>query len=287
MITVKPGFVLIHGAWHDQHTWEAVLPQLQAHGYVAEALDLPGAGEHAARPASFFRRPLDPAAFATEPSPNAGVTQEERNAAVLAKIDEVAGRTRGKVVVVAHSLGGVSLTPVAEAHPEKMAAAVYLAGSLLATGESVFSFSQTPAMAQTQSALLLMADPGVVGAVRLDVASTDPEYRARLKTVFYGDLGDAAFEQAKTHLHPDEPVAVFATPSVISPGRFGSVPRHYIRTTEDLNIPLAAQDGMIARVDEELGSKTQQHTLHTDHSPFYSEPQAVADILMGIAEQHA
>lgn len=44
---------------------------------------------------------------------------------------------------------------------------------------------------------------------------------------------------------------------------------------------------MIARVDEELGSKTQQHTLHASHSPFCSEPEALTDILVEIAEQYA
>lgn len=277
MTQTNPGFVLIHGAWHDHHIWDAVLLQLQTQGYVAEAFDLPSAGANAGSPASFSQRPLDPAAFATEPSPNASVTQDDRNAALLSKIDEVAARTGGKVVVVAHSLGGITLTPVTEEHPEKVAAAVYLAGSVLHTGESVFAISQTPSMVDTQSALLLMADPGVVGAMRMDVASTDAEYKARLKSVFYGDLDDVTFEQVRTHLHPDEPIGVFAAPSDISTKRFGSVPRHYIRCTEDRNIPLIAQDQMIARVDEEMGSKTQLHTLHTSHSPFYSDPQAVTD----------
>lgn len=89
-----------------------------------------------------------------------------------------------------------------------------------------------------------------------------------------------------TPIGGDPSHTIFESPTELA-GRFGSVPRHYICTTEDRNIPLAAQDGMIARVDEELGSKTQQHKLHASHSPFYSRPQALTDVLVRIAEQYA
>ena len=83
----KRAFLFVHGAWHNHQTWDRVLPLLTAQGYRARAIDLPGAGRNAKLPASFSQRPLDPAAFATEPSPNAGVTQAERTAAVIAEID--------------------------------------------------------------------------------------------------------------------------------------------------------------------------------------------------------
>jgi pimeloyl-ACP methyl ester carboxylesterase len=83
----KPGFIFVHGAWHNAGTWKHVIPRLEAEGYVARALDLPGAGANAKLPVAYSRRPLDAAAFASEPSPNAGVTQEERTRAVIAAIE--------------------------------------------------------------------------------------------------------------------------------------------------------------------------------------------------------
>jgi alpha-beta hydrolase superfamily lysophospholipase len=68
----RPAFVLVHGAWHGAATWSRVVPRLEARGHVARALDLPGAGTNAKTPASYDRRPLDAAAFASEPSPNSG-----------------------------------------------------------------------------------------------------------------------------------------------------------------------------------------------------------------------
>ena len=287
MISSKTiGFVFVHGAWHDQHTWDAVLPLLHAQGYTAQAFDLPGAGSKEGRPASFYRRPLDPVAFATEPSPVAGVTQDERNAVLLTKIDEMATQTGGgKVIVVAHSFGGLSLVPMTEAYPEKIAVAVYLTAFMLPSGKSAVALMQSPVMADSRVPTLFMANPAVVGALRVDVASTDPKYRMKLRTTFYNDLDDANFEHVLTHLHPDEPVSVSIVPSAITTGRFGTVPRHYIRCTEDRVVPPAAQDQMIDWVDAEVGSKTQLHTLNTSHSPFYSDPKGVTDILVKIARE--
>ena len=107
--TNRNGVVLIHGAWHDHHTWDAVVPLLEAEGRIVRAIDLPGAGSGAARPASFDVRPLDPAAFGTELSPNAGVTQDERTQAAIDAVRTVNSQTGGKAVVLGHSLGGYAI----------------------------------------------------------------------------------------------------------------------------------------------------------------------------------
>ena len=72
-------------------------------------------------------------------------------------------------------------------------------------------------------------------------------------------------------------------PSEITPGRFGAVPRHYIRCTQDRAIPLTGQDHMIATVDAAIGGKTTTHTLESSHSPFLSQPAALSKILIDIA----
>jgi hypothetical protein len=78
MSNTSPAFVFVHGAWHDAATWRLIRPLLEARGHVVRELDLPGAGRNAKTPRSYGRRPLDLAAFATEPSPNADVSQEDR-----------------------------------------------------------------------------------------------------------------------------------------------------------------------------------------------------------------
>ena len=110
----NPAFVLIHGAWHDHHTWDKVVPILAEKGFAAVALDLPGAGKNAKWPESYSAKPFDIEAFKTEPSPNNTTTQAERNTAVIDAIQQANALGNGQVVLVGHSLGGLTLNQVGE-----------------------------------------------------------------------------------------------------------------------------------------------------------------------------
>jgi pimeloyl-ACP methyl ester carboxylesterase len=130
---------------------------------------------------------------------------------------------------------------------------------------------------------LFVGDPAAIGATRIDARSTDPAYRSLLKAAFYADLSEADFVQAAAQLHCDEPNAAALTLSDITPERFGRVPRHYIRCTRDCAIPVASQDHMITAVDHAIGDRTMIHTLDSSHSPFASQPAALAAILIDVA----
>ncbi len=282
-MTTTNGFVLVHGAWHNHRTWDAVVPQLEAAGHVVRAIDLPGAGANASHPASYAQRPLDPAAFGTEPSPNAGVTQDERTEATVAAIREVNARSGGRAVLVGHSLGGLTASAVAEAVPDELSAVVYLTAFLLPAGMVAGQIITHELMAEAMVPGLFMADPEQVGALRLDPKSEDADYVARVRQAFYADLTDVQFDEALRHLHPDEPAQVAGVASPVSADRFGSVRRHYIECTQDRAILIDAQREMVRLVDQEMGNTTNVHTLEASHSPFHSQPEALSDILKGIA----
>jgi len=275
MSETRPAFVFVHGAWHNAATWRQVIPLLEARRFVVRALDLPGAGIHAKVPKVYGERPLELPAFATEPSPNAAVTQDERTHAVASLVDEVGG----PVVLVGHSLGGLTISAVAESIPHQLHAVVYLSAFLLSPGMPAVVMRQHETMTRSSLPALLLADPAAVGAFRLDPRSEDADYRTRFRTALYGDLSETDFNLALTQLHCDEPAGVVHVPSPITPERFGRVTRHYIRCTEDRAIPLAAQNFMIAAVDDALGGRTRVHSLTASHSPFYSQPKLLADLL--------
>jgi pimeloyl-ACP methyl ester carboxylesterase len=132
---------------------------------------------------------------------------------------------------------------------------------------------------------LFVGDPLAIGATRINVASTDAAYRSLLKAAFYGDVSEPEFARAVARLHCDESNAGALAPSQITPAGFGTVPRHYIRCTQDRAIPLSAQDHMIATVDAGIGGKTVTHTLQSSHSPFLSQPATLSQILIDIALQ--
>lgn len=279
----KPAFVLIHGAWHSHETWTELTPHLEQAGHAVVAIDLPGAGANAAVPESFSRRPLDPAAFGTEPSPNAGVTQAERNDAAIAAVRQAASAGNGEVVLVGHSLGGLTISPVAEQIPDEVSAVVYLTAFLLPNGMPAGAMIGHEIMAEAEVPPLFMADPEQVGALRMDTGSTDPDYLAKVKSAFYADLTDEQLEAALSRLHCDEPAAAAGEPSPITAERFGTVDRHYIRCADDRAIVAPAQDLMVELVDAEVGTRTTVHNMATSHSPFYSDPAGLAVILTSIA----
>lgn len=279
----KPSFVFVHGAWHGRRSWDKIVPVLEAAGHACHALDLPGAGDNARSPAAFSKRPLDPAAFATEVSPNAGVTQGERTAAVVAAVTAAAAEGNRKVVLVGHSLGGITISPVAEAVPELLHTVVYVTAFMLPPGMPAIAMIQHETMAAALVPGLFAADPMAVGALRIDTRTEDADYRSRLKAAFYADVDDVEFEGFRQHLHCDEPAGVALEPSAVTKERFGNVPRHYIRCDADRAITPDGQDFMVAAMKDAMGNATTVHRLSASHSPFLSVPERLADILATIA----
>lgn len=276
------GVLCIHGAWHNNNTWNSVLPELEVHGVTSTAITLPGAGAISAKPQSYWAKPFDAAEFSTEPSPNAGVQQHQRTQAAINAVRKLNDRTGGKTVLIGHSLGGLTISPVAEAIPDELAAVVYLTAFLLPPGMVAGEIIQSDMMEDNVPSLF-MADPEKIGALRIHPQSEDADYIARARMTFYADLSDEQFEKALGQLHPDEPAQVAGIPSDTSKEQFGRVPRHYIECTQDRAISIAAQREMVRLVDDAMENKSTVHTLETSHSPFYSQPAKLAQLLADIA----
>jgi pimeloyl-ACP methyl ester carboxylesterase len=211
------------------------------------------------------------------------VTQEDRTRAVAALVEEVSRREGKPVVLVGHSLGGLTVTATAEAVPEQVSAVVYLSAFLLPPGVTARMMIDHPAMAESMVPPLFLADPKVVRALRVDPRSDWANYQRQMRSALYGDMSDADFQAALSHLHCDEPFGVMLEPTGVTPARFGRVPRHFIRCLQDKAIPVVAQDVMIGAIDGREYGPTHTHTLAASHSPFYSQPAALAEILSQIA----
>lgn len=280
----RPVFVLIHGSWHGAWTWSEMTPLLAKAGYASVAIDLPGAGTRARIPQSFLKRPLDKAAFATETSPVAGVTQEDRTKAAIDAVDHASGLGNGKVVLVGHSWGGLTISHVAEAVPEKLHALVYLTAFLLPDGMTGGAILGDPSFEPAQLGPLFMADPAETGGLRIDPRSQDPDYVAQAKVAFYHDVSDDYFAAIASLLNCDEVASTAGVPMAISAERYGTVARHYIRLADDKAIPAAAQDRMVELVDASgIGGTTAVHRMTGSHSPFFAQPEALLAVLDKIA----
>ena len=231
-------FILVHGAWHGGWCWRHIAPLLRARGHEVQAPDLPGHGDHKA-PAS--AQTLD--SYATR---------------ILSLLDVCSG----DVVLVGHSLGGLVISAVAEARPEKLRRLVYVTAFLPRDGDSLVRICSVDPDNPLNAATIRTPDGKSV--------TVDPE---RVGEIFYADCPAEDLAFAKARLGP-EPLAVMFQTVHVTPGRFGRVPRAYIHCSKDVALPKFVQAQMVA------ASPCQTVlTLTTGHSPFFAAPEQLAEQL--------
>jgi pimeloyl-ACP methyl ester carboxylesterase len=165
------------------------------------------------------------------------------------------------VVLVGHSRGGIVVSAVAERIPQRIACLVYLAAFLPPDGKSLNDLVGPPTP-QSVDAFVFAGD-GVS-------ASIAP---GKAPALFYNTTSDPVGQEASRRLTA-EPLVGLTTPVHTSPERFGTVRRAYIECLKDNAIAIDVQRAMQRQLpcDPVI-------TLDTDHSPFYSAPDALADAL--------
>lgn len=237
-------YVLVHGAWMGKAAWDLLAPRLEAAGHRAITLDLPAHGADA--------------------TPAAAAALDGYRDAVIGAI----GSARG-VVLVGHSMGGMVISAVAERIPEQLQSLVYLCAYLPRSGESLYALSQEDGGSRV-GRYWRQEDPA-----RYTPAWIAPE---GIVEVFGADC-PPALQQLLVEKHHPEPVPPLATPVTLSAERYGRVPRIYIETLNDACVSHQLQQLMIERVGVQA-----RYPLETGHTPFYSAPDALAAVLLGLAE---
>lgn len=279
-------FVLVHGAWHGAWAYERLGAALAARGHASVARDLPAHGINARYPAAFWQG--DAQALAQEPSPVAITTLDDYTGQVLRAIDAACALGHPRVVLVGHSMGGVAITAAAERAPERIAALVYLAAFMPASGVPGLDYVRAPENHGEMLASLICASPRAIGALRINPASRDAAYLATLKQALFEDVDEATFRAVTRLMSSDVPTAPFATPIATTAERWGSIARHYVTCAEDRVILPALQRRFIAEADAFMPERpTRVHALDSSHSPFLSQPDTLAELLAGIARNTA
>lgn len=223
--------LLIHGAAHGAWCWHRVIPALEQLGHRARAIDLPGNGD--------------------DPTAPDQVTLDLYAKAIL-------NATDGPTLLLGHSMGGFPITAAAQLAPDRFTALIYLCAYLPQPGRTLADMRR--------------AGPRqpLAGAFRIDTTRTtftfDPDQSPSL---FYHDCPPEDVALARARLCP-QPIRPQETP-IPDTARAESLPRFYIRCTDDRAIPPEYQETMAAQLppDHVL-------TLPTSHSPFFSAPEALA-----------
>jgi len=282
----KPTFVFVHGAWHGAWCFSRVAQLLAEQGYQSFLVDLPGHGMQALLPKAYTSKPQNIAGLATELSPLASLSIDDYRNAVLAAIRGLVAAGSGPVILVGHSLGGVTIGAVAEAAPSLIRRLVYLTAFVPIKLPNALQYMLAePSFATSQLPQLAVADPMSVAALRINFDSADPSYVAATKSCFYHDVPDDRFAAIANLLTPDEPAGPpILAPVTLTRASWGTVPRAFIRCTADRCIPISGQDQMIAEADAFTpGNAFVQKTLNSSHSPFASAPAELVSLLTSLA----
>ena len=168
-------------------------------------------------------------------------------------LDEIGG----PVVLVGHSYGGAVITD-AGSH-DAVRRLVYVAAFVVDDGESVM-----------QNDLTGGEDTTLLEALQMDgdIVRVDP---ARRVEVFFHDCAPEVAAAAAARLKPQSLAGLGGVPRSIG---WRDKPATYVLCTDDRALPVALQQSNAARI----GGATVE--LATSHSPFFSQPDALAEILV-------
>lgn len=231
-------FILVHGAWHGAWCWEKVQSLLEREGHTVVTPDLPGLGED--------QTPIEACTLKS----------------YVARITQVVDQVTGPVILLGHSLGGTTISQVAEQRPDTIALLIYLTALLPSDGIS--AMDQLGAALTPENELFRLIETDAQ-SMRLTEAALP---------FFYHDCAPEDLATARGHLRP-QALAPMAAPLQLS-ARFARVPRAYITCTADrVLVPAMARD-MAA-------SCALVRTLPSGHSPFFACPDLLVKHLADLA----
>lgn len=280
---MSPTFVLVHGAFANSFSFAPLQAELALRGLRSLAVDLPGHGFEATYPAA-YQAPQDPAGLATAPGAIRGVTLADNVARVVGVLERV--REHGPVILVGHSRGGATVTAVANARPDLVDRLVYVAAWAPVDLDAA-AYDAEPEMASVDAGALaaaLAANPADVGLLRCNFRTADPDVLAGLKAVFLADGTDDELRAFLSTFQPDENLDAGTSDDRAQAGTWGTVPRTFVRLSEDASMPLAMQDRLIREGDALTPDNPYDvRTLTSSHLSWLVHPGPAADVLAEVA----
>ncbi len=230
-------FVLVHGGGFAGSCWDRLVPLLDGD---VHAVDLPGRGSR-------------PAVLGT-------VTAGDYVSAVVSDIEE---RDLHDVVLVGHSLAGITLPGVAGRVPDRLRRLVFVSASVPDQGTSVIDNLST----------FSPASAGVADRLGADVVTTDGTLHPDLATaMFCNEMDDEQRTFTLERMVP-EPFNVITSPVDLR-GLEQPVPRTYVRLLRDFSLSVETQDRFIGNLGE-----ADVVDLDTSHMAMITDPVGLAAIL--------
>jgi pimeloyl-ACP methyl ester carboxylesterase len=168
------------------------------------------------------------------------------------------------IILVGHSMAGLPISQVAQQYPTKIRELVFLAGFLPQDGESLISIAQKQPLTSITKA---------IHAITQENALTFP--LEHMKEFAYNRCSDSLLARILPRFCV-EPLAPSITPVKINREIFDKISRVYIECTDDNAITIDSQ----RRMQKETPCTV--YSLDCDHSPFYSDPKGLVEILASL-----
>ncbi|EHB45707.1 alpha/beta hydrolase [Mycolicibacterium rhodesiae JS60] len=224
-------FALIHGSWHGAWCWELLIPELERRGHRVTAVDLPSDD-----PAATFEDYADVAVTALDGADD--------------------------LVVVGHSLGGLTIPLVAQRRPVRRL--IYLAALVPEVGSSFVDQQRRDGMLNPAYLDGLTVVGDVTELTDMDV----------VRELLYTGCDEDLFQAAVRRLRPQ---ARYPLRQSFSLRELPAVPSSYIVCTADRMVDPAWSRRIAS---ERLGVAATE--FPGGHSPFCSRPAELAELLTAL-----
>ncbi|WP_329230596.1 alpha/beta hydrolase [Streptomyces canus] len=274
-------YVLVHGTHSAAAFWTAIGRELALRGHRVVAVDQPLHGTEKFIPKAYQAQDLR--ALATEPSPVAALTLDDFERRVTGAVRRAA-RLGGPVVLVGHSMGGLSVSRVADAVPELLSHICYMAAFCPSrTMPSLMDCASSPEGQHALNPLHQVGDPEKLGVLRLNWRTSDRRELAAFKEMICADHTDLQFLRVLEGMQTDESMTAYADRAVGRASTWGRLPRTYLRFGKDRTVATQLQDRMIAEADELTPHN--RFTVHDFPNAGHlgpPDPTRVTDVLHGL-----
>ena len=241
-------FVFVHGAWLGAWCWDKVSGILHEKGARTLSIDLPGHGN------------------STEPIEGQDI---HTYAAAIVKVLEA---QEEPVILVGHSMGGMSISEAAAMAPDKVKKLVYVAAFLPKDGEANNFYGDIKGIQPMDWIGMGHANIGVVLNEDETVMTLTPDFAV---PALYNDIPEE-IGRALCELHGPDTIASPYTAVHLNEA-FDKIPKYYIKCSQDGILTVDIQEKMLAATPVK-----KLYELDAGHCPYISRAEELADALCDI-----
>lgn len=236
------GFILVHGGAHDARCWSRLVPHLDG---PALAVDLPGRGSH--------------------PGDLSALTSADFVESAVADLDAFTEAER--VVLVGHSMAGITLPGVVARRPDRVARVVFVSCFVPREGSTIMA--DMPAPMRVMAAVL---------AFRHRLRRRSPQQLQLSSFVakrgFCSDMDGEQTAFTLSVLVPEVEGIVYERVSRADMPGPDVVPRTFVKLLRDRSLPPKLQDRLIANLGD-----CDVRTIDAGHDVMISRPAELASVL--------